>query len=143
MGIHFFCKFIKHLLPHFNDSIASYFDPNATEDISFYTSFYLQPCIDNNHIYHTSSPKSSIDKPRVVQLPTETFKLRRIDFSHTNYSNSIITCRNCCVDINFKKLLMMPHLLLAGPQKFCAECLLTMIFRQKDPRVDYFYKTLH
>ena len=132
----------KNTMQHHTNSYVSYFDPNATEDISFYTSFCLQPCIDNNHIYHKSPPKSPIDTLRVVQKPTETFKLRRIDFSQSDYSDSIISCRNCCVDINFKKLLMMPHLLPAGRQTFCAECLLTMISRKKDSRVDYFYRTL-
>ena len=128
-----------------NDSRVSYFDPNKTEDISFYTSCIAQPSNLNSHIRHNSPIKSPITTDRNIQnfqlRIAPQYCLRRITCV-TDYDNSVAICRNCCVDINYNKLMLIPQLLPSGKQTFCAECLLTMVSRRKDTSVDFYYKRL-
>ena len=128
-----------------NITEVSIFNSQATEDISFYTSFYIPPIIStadiqhqyNNHVVCNTPPKSPLHTCYSLKPRQPGFKLHRISIDNSNSDNSVI-CRNCCVDINFNKLLIIANRMPKGRQTFCAECLLLISSRPKDKNVDFF-----
>ena len=129
--------------PHTNDSKTTIIDHNVPENISFFTSYYIQEPHNFiiNHYRCTSPPQSPTPTAPLVHHSLQNFNLQRIELCNSDSYDTYIICRKCCVAIDFKKLLLIPHHLPKGKQTFCAECLLMMLSRQKDSSVDYFKTT--
>lgn len=117
----------------------------ATENLSFFTSFYTLPAISNptitnpirNHIHHISSPMS----PNCDVLPAkplqQSFLLQPLDL-HSFDENTNPRCRRCFANINFRNLFTLSDRMPKGRQIFCAACLLLITSRSKAKNVDYF-----
>ena len=124
---------------------VSAFDIQATEDISFFTSFYIAPINStatiqhriNNHIICNTPPKSPQQTCSTINRRQPGLNLIRITVDNDSYDNSL-KCRKCCVNIKFNNLLIIANRMPKGRQTFCAECLLLLSSRPKDKNVDYF-----
>ena len=91
-------------------SHTSLFDSKATENISFFTSFYIQPTIptihiktpNDNHVYCYSPPKSPDNIITTRKSIQTLFKLNRIDLTTLDTNTSTHKCRICRSDINMQ-----------------------------------------
>ena len=135
---------INNHIQHVTSDIAI-FNSQETENISFYTSFYIQPPIqtiatqnqNNNHIHHYTPPMSPINQlPQVKPMQT-TFPLRRLEQNKED-DNTTPICRKCGANINFNMLLNIANRMPTGRQIMCAPCLLMISSKSKDRNVDYF-----
>ena len=117
---------------------------NVTENISFFTSFYIEPVIPqpttnyqtNNHIQHISPPMSPISI-LPANTPQKPFQLHRL-YQHSFDYKTNLKCRRCFTDINFQHLLSIADRMPKGRQLFCAPCLLQITSRPADKNVDYY-----
>ena len=130
-------------------SHTSVFNSNVTENISFFTSFYVPQPIPNihmqttydNHVYCYSPPKSPDNIITTRKSIQTTFKLNRIDLTTLDNNPSTQKCRICRSDINFDKLIIIANRMPTGRQIYCAPCVIMLTSKCKDRNVDY-YTTL-
>ena len=136
---------INNHIQHVTSDIAI-FNSQETENISFYTSFYIQPPIqtiatqnqNNNHIHHYTPPMSPINQlPQVKPMQT-TFPLRRLELNNKEDDNTTPICRKCGANINFNMLLNIADRMPKGRQILCAHCLLQITSRHTAKNVDFY-----